>query len=87
MVNVETPWNNISVPMVQASMVECEDGGYIEHSLLHEAAPKMYKEIERDIEWLERQAKKYVIGSYELQGIQSRIENKRELLAEARGEL
>jgi len=50
------------------------------------AAPKMYKEIGRDIEWLERLAKKYVIGSYELQGIQSRIENKRKLLSEARGE-
>ena len=60
-----------------ASMVECEDGEYIKHLPIHEAAPKMYAEIERDIEWLERKAKKYVVGSYELQGIQSRKEKSR----------
>ncbi|MEO9497688.1 MAG: hypothetical protein ABJG42_24655 [Vibrio splendidus] len=51
------------------------------------AAPKMYKDIEADIEWLERLAKRYAIGSYELRSIHSRIEVKRNLLAEARGEL
>ena len=50
------------------------------------ASPAMYKEIEGEIEWLERLSKKYVIGSYELQGVLSRIQRKRELLAKARGQ-
>lgn len=50
------------------------------------AATAMYKDIQEEIEWLERLAKKYVIGSYELQVIQLRIQRKKELLAKARGE-
>lgn len=73
MVNVETPWNNISVPMVQASMVECEDGGYIKYLPLHEAAPKMYAALEHI---MNNQA----LGS----PLSLSINN---LLAEARGEL
>lgn len=57
-----------------------------ENAHLIAASPAMYKEIEDDIKWLERLAKKYVIGSYELQGVLSRIQRKRELLAKARGE-
>ncbi len=50
------------------------------------AAPDMYADIEHDIEWLERLARSFVVGSYELRSIRNRIDNKRLLLAKARGE-
>ena len=50
------------------------------------AAPEMYKEIERDIDWLEMMKAKFVLGSYEYRSICLRIESKQKLLAKARGE-
>ena len=50
------------------------------------AAPEMYEEIEKDIEILKHEKKKYVLGSDELRVINNRIERKEKLLAKARGE-
>jgi hypothetical protein len=55
-------------------------------AILIAAAPKMYKEIKADIDWLNRLLEKEVIGSYFGQGLRARIESKKALLAEARGE-
>tara|TARA_R110002020_G_scaffold475890_1_gene713787 strand:- start:43322 stop:43633 length:312 start_codon:yes stop_codon:yes gene_type:complete len=50
------------------------------------AAPDMYKEIEQDIEWLQRLSKDYVAGSHVLRSILLRIKTKKSLLSKARGE-
>ncbi len=84
-------WNN---PEIAQYEITYSDAGECIVDHVYELAdahliaesPAMYKEIEDDIKWLERLAKKYVIGSYELQGVLSRIQRKRELLAKARGE-
>lgn len=73
LVNEETPWRNVCVPMVKASMVECETGGYIEYSPLHESALEMYEVLQRILEG----------GELEQYVISSEIHS---LLAKARGE-
>ena len=50
------------------------------------AAPEMYEEIERDIEWLKEVKKSHVLGSFEYRSITFRVEAKNKLLAKARGE-
>lgn len=50
------------------------------------AAPEMYDEIERDIEWLESILAEFAIGSPMHGSILSRIQEKQSILAKARGE-
>jgi len=50
------------------------------------AAPAMYGEIQRDIRWLRILKSTFAPSSTEYRAIQSRIEDKIQLLAKARGE-
>lgn len=58
----------------------------VANSYLIAATPDMYKEIEQDIEWLQRLSKDYVAGSHVLRSILLRIKTKKSLLSKARGE-
>lgn len=53
---------------------------------LFAAAPELYDEIERDIEWLSKIKTNFALGSYEYRSICLKIESKNKLLSEARGE-
>lgn len=45
--STQKPWPHLDVKIVEASMVECEDGGYVEHSPMLDAAPEMYAMLEK----------------------------------------
>ena len=40
--STQKPWPNLYAKIMGASMIECEDGGYVEHSPMLDAAPEMY---------------------------------------------
>lgn len=50
------------------------------------AAPEMYDDIKRDIDWLKQMRSFFVIGSDGFRACSLRIESKQKLLAKARGE-
>lgn len=62
------------------------DNEYEANAALIAAAPEMYDEIKRDIQWLKRVRDSFVIGSDMFRSCSLRIETKEKLLAKARGE-
>lgn len=78
-------YSSICVNVSMTLAHDKQNSEYTANANLIAAAPEMYKEIERDIEILKREAEKFVIGSYELRSIRLRIESKQKLLAKARG--
>lgn len=49
------------------------------------AAPEMYDDIKRDVDWLKQMRNFFVIGSDGFRACSLRIESKQKLLAKARG--
>lgn len=63
-----------------------EDDVDIANAALIAAAPEMYDDIKRDIDWLKQMRRFFVIGSDGFRACSLRIESKQKLLAKARGE-
>lgn len=75
--------DNISI--AQAYWRDMTDEEANANAALIAAAPDMYEEIKRDIQWLKRVRDMFVIGSDMFRSCSLRIESKEKLLAKARG--